>query len=599
PVLQECQQVWGKTFEGWKAGSTCGPYGPTPHAENITCNEQGMINAIVLTYMGLKGHLPDTLGNLTSLTRLSLGSNALMGPIPSTFGSLSNLQKLSLGQNMLAGSIPSTFVNLTNLSYLSLGFNVYMNGSFPEYIGSLEMLEDLDVASLRLTGSIPSTIGRLTKLTTLDIFATRMNGTIPDSIGKLINLTGFHISGTNFSGHLPPSMGSLTNLFALKLDGTSLTCPPSGTSCEVQQHLHSAFCKTCPDFCSTCIAPPPAPPSAANPAPAPSQSQGGLSTAAIAGIAVAAVAALLLAVLVGALLWRRHSQAKAVSRAAPASEEDSKAVVLENTEAAFAAAAAAAAATAAVGSGEEGVVVKLEAAQADVCGEYSLEDMAAATGDWAERNRIGSGSFGDVYRGVNPHGGSEVWAVKRARVLTNDFQREVREMASKHHPNLVRLLGYCIAFDPATRTMEQVLVYEFMPNHDLDAWIAPGAATPLSLRQRVDILTGVAKGLQYLHDFGIVHRDIKPANILLSATMQAKIADFGLVKLSGGTAAGTTVAATRVMGTPGFVDPAYCKSHKATPMADVYSFGVVMLVVITGRKAVQEAEDGHVNLKQW
>ncbi|CAI7853655.1 unnamed protein product, partial [Closterium sp. NIES-54] len=176
PVLQECQQVWGKTFEGWKAGSTCGPYGPTPHAENITCNEQGMINAIVLTYMGLKGHLPDTLGNLTSLTRLyvstngllcmisvmlhqsstlpsmrapsqhtrSLGSNALMGPIPSTFGSLSNLQKLSLGQNMLAGSIPSTFVNLTNLSYLSLGFNVYMNGSFPEYIGSLEMLEDLN-----------------------------------------------------------------------------------------------------------------------------------------------------------------------------------------------------------------------------------------------------------------------------------------------------------------------------------------------------------------------------------------------------------------------------------------------------------------------
>ncbi|CAI7934028.1 unnamed protein product [Closterium sp. NIES-54] len=67
---------------------------------------------------------------------------------------------------------------------------------------------------------------------------------------------------------------------------------------------------------------------------------------------------------------------------------------------------------------------------------------------------------------------------------------------------------------------------------------------------------------------------------------QAKIADFGLVKLS----AGTTVEATRVMGTPGYVDPAYCKSHKATPMADVYSFWVVMLAVITGRKAMQEVE---------
>ncbi|GJP56143.1 hypothetical protein CLOM_g15194 [Closterium sp. NIES-68] len=147
--------------------------------------------------------------------------------------------------------------------------------------------------------------------------------------------------------------------------------------------------------------------------------------------------------------------------------------------------------------------------------------------------------------------------------------------------------------------MEQVLVYEFMENKDLESWIAPTAATPLSLLQRLDILIGVARGLQYLHDFGIVHRDIKPANILLSAKMQAKIADFGLLKLSGCTSMGASVAATRVMGTLGYVDPAYYKTHKATPAADVHSFGVVMLVVITGRKAVQETKEGHVNLKQW
>ncbi|CAI7925021.1 unnamed protein product, partial [Closterium sp. NIES-53] len=563
PVLNDCQGAWGRQFEGWEAGATCGPYGPKPRAQNITCNEQGMITAMVMTDMNIQGFLPQSLGNLTSLTRLSLDHN-------------------SLGH-----SIPSSFVNLTNLRKLSLGFNRFMNGPIPEYIGSLERLETLDLGLMALTGSIPSTIGRLTNLTLLDVSINELNGSIPESIGMLTRLSALYIQQTYFSGILPPSLGNLTKLIDLNLNGTSLTCPPSGTSCEVQQHLNSAFCKACPDFCSICVAPPPAPPSEAN-----SASQGGLPTAAIASIAAAAVAALLLATLIGALLWRRHRGGEAFSKAAPTSKVDSKG----STEAA---ASAAAAAAAAVGSGKEGVVVEVEAARADVCGEYSLEDMAAATGEWAERNRIGSGSFGDVYRGVNPHGGSEVWAVKRARVLTNDFQREVREMASKHHPNLVRLLGYCIAFDPATRTMEQILVYEFMPNHDLDTWIAPGAATPLSLRQRMDILIGVAKGLQYLHDFGIVHRDIKPANILLSSAMQAKIADFGLVKLNGGTAAGTTVAATRVMGTPGYVDPAYCKSHKATPMADVYSFGVVMLVVITGRKAVQEVEGGHVNLKQW
>ncbi|CAI5953770.1 unnamed protein product [Closterium sp. NIES-65] len=176
---------------------------------------------------------------------------------------------------------------------------------------------------------------------------------------------------------------------------------------------------------------------------------------------------------------------------------------------------------------------------------------------------------------------------------------QVKEMASKHHPHFVRLLGYCIDIDLSTRLMEQILVYEFMPNHDLESWIDSGVSHPLSLRQRLDVLIGVAKGLQYLHDFGIVHRDIKPANILLDAKMQAKIADFGLVKLGGGTAMGTSVAATRVMGTPGYVDPAYFKSHKATLAADVHSFGVVMLVVITARKAVHVTEDNQINLKQW
>ncbi|GJP59486.1 hypothetical protein CLOP_g12274 [Closterium sp. NIES-67] len=150
-----------------------------------------------------------------------------------------------------------------------------------------------------------------------------------------------------------------------------------------------------------------------------------------------------------------------------------------------------------------------------------------------------------------------------------------------------------------TRHIEQILIYEYMENNDLESWIGSGVSHPLTLRQRLNVLVGVAKGLQYLHDFGIVHRDIKPANILLDAKMQAKIADFGLVKLSGGTSMGTSVAATRVMGTPGYVDPAYYKTHKATPAADVYSFGVVMLAIITARKAIHLKYDTQINLKQW
>ncbi|CAI5516464.1 unnamed protein product [Closterium sp. Naga37s-1] len=131
---------------------------------------------------------------------------------------------------------------------------------------------------------------------------------------------------------------------------------------------------------------------------------------------------------------------------------------------------------------------------------------------------------------------------RKQRFKVQELQGSVKEMASKHHPHLVRLLGYCMDMNTTTRHIEQILVYEYMVNNDLESWIGPGVSHPLSLRQRLDVLTGVAKGLQYLHDFGIVHRDIKPANILLDAKMQAKIADFGLVKPSGGTCMGTSVA---------------------------------------------------------
>ncbi|CAI7770093.1 unnamed protein product [Closterium sp. NIES-54] len=98
-------------------------------------------------------------------------------------------------------------------------------------------------------------------------------------------------------------------------------------------------------------------------------------------------------------------------------------------------------------------------------------------------------------------------------------------MADKRHPNLVRLLGFCIGGDLNTRP-EQVLIYEFVSNGDLTRWIGPHAPYRLSLQQRLDILIGAARGLEYLHSFGIVHRDIKPANILITTDMQASHPTF-------------------------------------------------------------------------
>ncbi|GJP48905.1 hypothetical protein CLOM_g8172 [Closterium sp. NIES-68] len=220
----------------------------------------------------------------------------------------------------------------------------------------------------------------------------------------------------------------------------------------------------------------------------------------------------------------------------------------------------------------------------------ALAEVEAATNAFADDRLLGVGGYGSVYRGHGPNG--EQWAVKRAQVTTvqsmHVFQNEVDVISAMSHRNLIALLGYC------EDKGEQILVYEFAANGTLSALLRPPAdkpTPPLTLQQRVEIALGAAQGLFYLHSFArppVIHRDVKSGNILLDADMQAKVADFGLLKASKGEG---VAHSTQVAGTPGYLDPEYYSAFKVTAKSDVYSFGVVLLEIITGLPPIFESLD--------
>ncbi|MQM03722.1 hypothetical protein Taro_036503 [Colocasia esculenta] len=212
---------------------------------------------------------------------------------------------------------------------------------------------------------------------------------------------------------------------------------------------------------------------------------------------------------------------------------------------------------------------------------FNFEAIASATKDFSRDNIIGEGGFGIVYKG-NLEDGQEV-AVKRLSLHcvhgVDGFKNEVVLIARLQHRNLVRLLGCCIRGD------EWMLVFEYMPNKSLDAFLFDdGRRHLLDWRKRSNIIMGVARGLLYLHQdsrLRIIHRDLKAGNILLDADMNPKISDFGTARIIGGDQMEVTM---RVVGTRGYMSPEYAMDGVFSTKSDVFSFGVLTLEIISGRK---------------
>ncbi|KAG6504302.1 probable serine/threonine-protein kinase At1g01540 [Zingiber officinale] len=229
---------------------------------------------------------------------------------------------------------------------------------------------------------------------------------------------------------------------------------------------------------------------------------------------------------------------------------------------------------------------------------YTLRELQAATGGFADENVIGEGGYGIVYRGRMPD--NTLVAIKN--LLNNrgqaerEFKVEVDAIGRVRHKNLVRLLGYCVEGE------HRMLVYEYLDNGSLDEWLHGdiGEVSPLTWDIRVKIILGTAKGLSYLHEGlepKVVHRDVKSSNILLDQNWNPKVSDFGLAKLL---CSERSYITTRVMGTFGYVAPEYASTGMLNERSDVYSFGVLIMEIISGRSSVDYSRpNGEITLVDW
>ncbi|KAG6627188.1 leucine-rich repeat receptor protein kinase HPCA1-like isoform X2 [Carya illinoinensis] len=218
---------------------------------------------------------------------------------------------------------------------------------------------------------------------------------------------------------------------------------------------------------------------------------------------------------------------------------------------------------------------------------FSYDELRKCTNNFAERNEIGSGAFGKVYRGLLSDG--LVVAIKRAQQGSTqgllEFKTEIELLSRVHHKNLVGLVGFC--FEQG----EQMLIYEFMPNGTIRDSLSGKSGIYLDWNRRLYVALGSATGLAYLHEHAnppIIHRDVKSTNILLDENLTAKVADFGLSKLVSDTLNGHV--STQVKGTMGYLDPEYYQTQQLTVKSDVYSFGVFMLELITSKRPIEKGK---------
>lgn len=418
----------------------------------------------------------------------------------------------------LSGTLSPSIGNLTNLQIVLLQNNNIL-GQIPTEIGRLPKLQTIDFSNNFFTGEIPSSLAHLKSLQYLRLNNNTLYGSIPSALTNMTQLAFLDLSFNNLSGPVPRLLAKTFNLMGNPMIcATGREADCNGTNAMPLSYSFS---------------------NGQNSQPSTRPKSHKLAFA--FGTSLGCITLLVLG-FVFVYWWRRRLNKQIFF---DINDEYHEELRLGNLK------------------------------------RFPFRELQVATNNFSNKNIVGKGGFGNVYKGYLRDG--TIVAVKRLKDGNTtgeiQFQTEVEMISLAVHRNLLRLYGFCMTSN------ERLLVYPYMSNGSVASRLKATPALDWGTRKRIAL--GAARGLLYLHeqcDPKIIHRDVKAANILLDDYCEAVVGDFGLAKLLDHRDSHVTTA---VRGTVGHIAPEYLSTGQSSDKTDVFGFGILLLELITGLRALE------------
>jgi serine/threonine protein kinase len=195
-------------------------------------------------------------------------------------------------------------------------------------------------------------------------------------------------------------------------------------------------------------------------------------------------------------------------------------------------------------------------------------------GRYQIKSLIGRGGMGNLYLAHDPNTDRLVAlkllnATLDSSELRERFAREARALAALNHPNIVNI------YDTGEFDDSPFIVMEYVRGEALDEMIKRRA--PLSVAQKLKLMSELCAGLAQAHEAGIIHRDIKPANLMVDQQGRLKILDFGIARVAEGnrTRVGPITQVNMMIGTPGYMSPEQIEGGEVDHRSDIFAVGAV------------------------